>query len=650
MKKFKLSIITAIAVTGIIATNATAATVGVSNNNVALVTQIVKSKNIDKMVSRANALDSYAEQYILLTGHIPSNINDIQSKFALSNDSIANFSGAPLNISVDTNNYKITVKHLFNRDIDSNTLSLLDNSSALAPTASISDNQSGEEYNPAIVYPMSSNLINFVINIKAINADPNSYISVNAPSDISKTWYKPTGDGHFYVYKYADGNWKNSGSLSNLGIVAKSVADLDQYDSIAKVGTKAYVASGNEMDEYIYDGKEWKRVSSNGAGTLFNGTATVFDLTTDLFSKAGGSIATVAAPDKEWIGSKDFIKKDDTRTGGFWIDKDNKRYIATASVKNLEILDDLFVNGTYAFIPNSSKTAVLLMKKTYVPGVGVMWVYVANDLKDAIRFLNAPKTADDLEGEYVYVKDKNVFLKRGINNKVLEPVTGKYFISSDGREDFTNPSSGFTYLTAINDCSIDTCYSNGAYKIDGLTTFYYAPSAEKNINGLTDAVSCGVEGAEDVDDKCFKYSLFMTSNGKIWTPKSYIANHTKYCKAAHGIWGTEGSNVRYFYGGEKLITNYPFESWGKGYNYPTFINFIEGRILIGHRICYTSDWGWGSSCEDCVVSRYTTFGRYQYILDDGDHGFEEGYRIYAKCYHTETVPSCPVTGSSTWYK
>ena len=264
MKKFKLSIMTAIAITGIMATNATAATVGISNNNVALVTQIVKSKNIDKMVSRANALDGYAEQYILLTGHMPSNINDIKSKFALSNDSIANFSGAPLNIFVNANNYKVTIGYLFNSDIDSNTLSLLDNSSALAPTANINQNQSGGMYNPSITYPMSSNVINFITKIKAVSSNPNNYISVNAPGNTSKTWYKPTGDGNFYIYKFISGHWKNAGNLSASGIVVNSAGELNQYNSVAKTGTKAYVKEkdGNSFDTYIYTGTGWSKLSA----------------------------------------------------------------------------------------------------------------------------------------------------------------------------------------------------------------------------------------------------------------------------------------------------------------------------------------------------------------------------------------------------
>jgi len=499
-KSLKISLVAALCVTSIAISNASALVVSntdATNNNVALLAQIVKSKNIDKMITRANNLDKYAEQYIFLTGKIPTSINDIKNQFNLSDESVANYTDGDLSLNTDVNKYQIVIGHLFNGDIDGTTLKLLENSSVLSAMATINENPKGDDkYDPSISYTMSPELVNFVTQIKTVESNPNNIISSSAPSDISKTWYQPDGNGHFNIYKYVEGKWKNIGSIKTSGMVVNSVDELKQYDNIVQPGAKAYVKSADGLDTYVFDGEKWGKVAtasngSNGSGGLFNGTATIKTLATTIFNKSGGSIAEVVAPNGEWKGSLTFTKKDDATAEGYWISKDGK-YVVFHNIADIPMLDVYFKAKTIAYIVGTDGKVLKLQKRS-VPGKGYEWVYLTNSLEDALNYLNEPKTS--IAGNYVYITlpEKEggiVYEQRSPDDKVLQPILGKYFISSGGRNLFNTFKKGYFYLTKINDCTDNTCYHNDEnQKIDGFNVYFYTPDlTDKNLNHLTDAV------------------------------------------------------------------------------------------------------------------------------------------------------------------
>jgi len=551
MKSLKLSLATAVLITGMSITTASAITVGdtTANNNVGILAKIIKSQNIDKMLKRTNALDQYVENYILLTGKIDVTKADLQNRLKLNDAAFTNFTGqSDVTFNVDTDNYRLDVGHLFNSPIDSITLNILKASSALATNGVIVPNPKGSMYDPEIYYQFSPTVINYIDKIKRINADSDNIISETAPTDTTKIWYKPTGDGDFQIFKNIDGVWKSAGNLNkSTGIVVTSKDKLNDLNNVAAIGTKAYVKSGNGLETYVFDGTKWEQTSA-GAGTLFNGTATIKDLATTIFDKAGGSVATVIAPDKEWSGSLNFTKKDDTATGGYWISSNNK-FVVFKNISEIPVLNSYFNIGTYAWIPDANGNILKLQKKE-IPNRGVAWVYIANDLQDALHYLNTPRNT--LAGEIVYVKDKNVYLQRSAEDKTLQPVTGKYFVSSEGRGLFSDVLSGYTYLTETNDCSADTCYSNGTYKIDDLTTFYYAPTADKLLNGLTDAGLCNSNSScyNLYNTKHIPVALYNNKEIIFYKNGYWVNSQGKYLGKHYNNWFANSNMANNIYGYE----------------------------------------------------------------------------------------------------
>ena len=265
-----------------------AISVGVTNgDNAAVVSQIIESKNIDKAIDRANALDKYIEQYILITGKTPNNIKDLESKFGLSDSALQNYNGSLFGFSIDTDNYTITIKNIINPANSyrvSSLINLIKNSSEIEPTASVKINRTPSGWwetttSINIVYPMSPKLVGFLTKLNSLNksdviiseTNPSALgggdfmptaVGAFIPCSTTKLWVKPTGDGNFITYKCIAGNWKNVGSLKAQGIVVNSPQDLTKYNDIAQIGTKAYVRDGDGLDTYVFDGTSWKEVSS----------------------------------------------------------------------------------------------------------------------------------------------------------------------------------------------------------------------------------------------------------------------------------------------------------------------------------------------------------------------------------------------------
>ena len=637
MSKKMLSMACALVISSVIPTGLIAADSSTYSNNYSTTLALIRSKNIDKMLDRVNQLKDYTKLYMYQTGDINPTATKVAAYFNLPDVALVNFTNSKIKERVDNNKYRYYFSNLFNSKPNKDLQQLLKNSTKLDPLATLLNGGTDIEI------PYSPTTINFVKQVKEL--PNNAVISPIIPNDTSKIWYQPTGDGHFNVLQYnsEQKKWVNEGGFKHEGIVVHNTNDLKKFNSIANVGTKAYVKNKNgSMDIYVYDGDDWTKTTGtvagekivSGKGKLFNGIATISDLTLRIFDKAGGSIGSCNAPHGEWSGKKNFTKKDnsETKAGGFWI-SDDKKFAIVHSLKSLLLLNPNFSKGTYVWIPNTENSEPIKLYKTYVRGMGDVWVYQANNLKDALKFLKQPRTNNSVVGELIYVKDKNVYLKRSSNDKILEPYTGNYFVSSKGRRLFNNLRNGYVYLTLNNDCNRYTCNGDsgryGDKKMDGLYRFYTLHKG-KSLNGLGDVVFCHANPGDKVlDDKCFKYPEFRLNNNNIWDVNSYIHHHTKYCYDVDNQWRREGDSFTYF-----AYHNY--------YNSGCYAERIAHRHrhhdhLFRHRRAYYT-YTWSYVTRDCPT---------HINLQIGNHAWSNIW--YFNIYQRITS-RCSTTGQKTWWK
>ena len=442
-------------------------------------------QNEYNMIARADA-------YILKTADTTPTRGEIQSLFGLSVDFWDNFekqqcantnsactgnTGAGVNFAYDLTKKTYTL---------SNTIGSSPNTYVIKAYQNDNDNSRSVDSSNNVTFSMSAKVSNLLDLVVEISKDPNAYIGLTAPTDTTKTWYQPDGNGGFIIKKYnsTTGLWDKVGTTATSGggkIYAKTLDEL--YKIPCLPGDVGYVTDDIKAVEYTCtsDGT-WKIAGTSSSGGLFNGDAKIEQMIRTLMSKDGGSIATSSAPNAEFAGAKDFTKKSSVGSNGYWVAENI--YVATDKLSSL--LTQSWSINAYAWLPRPVSGLYTLQKKT-VPLYGDHWVYIAKGYDDVAGNFNNIDTTD---GGIVYDTKNSKFFTR-LNN-VWTSTDGFVKLTAGvlGRGEFSS-TSGVTYYVSGNDCDTTTCNGvNGSYAgvlYDNMYVYYYSASGNRK-NNLIDAI------------------------------------------------------------------------------------------------------------------------------------------------------------------
>jgi len=508
MKSLKLSLVTAMFLTGAIGTTASAVTIGQSNNNVGVLAKIIKSQNIDKMIQRTNALDQYIENYILLTGNTSVSESNLTDRFKLNSVAFTNFTGSTdVNIAVDTDNFRVDISKLFDSPIDKTTLDILKASSVLASNGMIVSNQSGATYNPEIYYQFSPEMVSFVMKLNKIKSSSNNIVSETEPSDTSKTWYKPDGNGGFDVFKYdsTTGKWVSAGSLTkSTGIVVSSKDKLDDLKNTASIGTKAYVKDGDNLDEYVFDGTNWSKVSGGSSSSGSGNTIGVFTGTADSVAKLITKLSNVALGSKVTVNEVEYTKTAvvDDPSITYWVANIIKNYPYSSTQKltikkfviSLKNLAKIYNNGYSNNINNifhfddlfPDFKDILVIDTNQPETMNDVFAFHSSNFPSVVRYYPLDSYSYDsynsfyLQGVlnnikvYKMIDDWNALsnihidINSSVANKYLELITTKYLNDNDFIivNNYSYNSYISNYSTLKNNLDNENITSGSYYLVD----------------------------------------------------------------------------------------------------------------------------------------------------------------------------------------
>ena len=463
------------------------------NTNYSIAIELARAKKVDLLIERINELNNSFKLYVYNTGDINANITKINNwNGNLNLVSWENYDKDQLLFSHNQRNSFFG--KIFTNEPSKEVIAFLLNSNNVSPLSTI------DKVNYSLTIPHDNKFMSFYKYTQELANNSNVVISDNPPSDKTKIWYKPDGNGGYEIFGWSDseGKWisygkigfdnNGSGSSGN-NIVVKS---MDELNSIpATSGLKAYVSEGGVATEYIYDGEKWVKAGSESTGGLFNGDASILDLATSLISKSGGSKATASdvyssGVKSNFSGVIEFTKKDNSSTKGYWVDTTNSFIVGSTMA---DITTQNWANGTTAYLPKTNKTSVDVLKK-----INGNWYYIADGYVDVAQNMNEAKKYNVLDKRNnEYFKYSAIDYWYSVNQAGVKNNQTELTSNTNSRSIFS-PSSSVKYLTTINDCSNTTCNgldSNNYYagtKVDGMFAFYYAPSSPKKKNNLTDAM------------------------------------------------------------------------------------------------------------------------------------------------------------------
>lgn len=457
--------------------------------------ELARVTQIDNLVKRITDLNARTKQYMLSTGDIVPTIEKINTHFGIASSGVwKNYEGGILALNT-TSADSLIITNIFTTAPSATIQGYYKNSPLMDKLATANVDFS------ELKIPFDTTTYGFVKTTKEIIASGTATISTTEPTDKTKLWYKPVGDGSYEILKYdtATSKWKSLGKTSAGGtsgsggsgsgtIIVGSVEELNALP--AKAGDTAMVSDGTTAEGYVYDGTQWVKTSTGGNGGLFNGTGSVEAMATTLFSKAGGSIVETVAPFAEYAGSKTFTKKDDVTTGGYWISADSQ-FVVVNKISTLDSLDALFLTNTIAWTAKQGGGVYALQKRT-MPNAMTVWVYLATDYADVLSRLNAPFSNN--HGQYIYSKTHSEYFHQLPSLNYIEPVAPAVtFIAINDRGIFPSLVASGRYLLQSNDCTNMTCnglvgtsYYAGS-TVDNLYAFYYSTSGNRK-NNLMDAV------------------------------------------------------------------------------------------------------------------------------------------------------------------
>jgi len=232
---------------------------GANKDSVAV--ELARAKKIDEMIIKVNSINEYVNQYIL--DYADKNIDKkkLINNYGVDSDLFLSDNQTD-DISFSLQNNYVTYKGLFKRELTKNEIKFYKNSSKLLPTAIVNDDLS----------------ISVTLNPKALqllsSLPTNGTISKDEPSDRSKPWYKPDGDGGYFTYIYKNNKWQLKTSGTNTKIVKTTtisniLSSKDELNNlVAKKGDKAYVrVSDKKVNRYIFDGNDWLLISTSSSST-----------------------------------------------------------------------------------------------------------------------------------------------------------------------------------------------------------------------------------------------------------------------------------------------------------------------------------------------------------------------------------------------
>lgn len=355
--------------------------------------------------------------------------------------------------------------------------------------------------NYTVTIPLDTKTKNFLSSIDKIKDISDIFIGTEPPSDTSKTWYFPNGNGGFDIKKWnpTTNKWENVGSTSNNGETSIHASSEDELFEIPCVkNDKAFVINKATATQYLcsQDG-EWAMVSGGGS-SAFNGASDMLNLVTKLMKKTGGSVADVSDPNiatakQAFAGNLSFTKKDNSANNGYWsaTGVNGVEYIATDTYEVLKTINS--IDGSYAFLPNVSKSGVDSLIRYQN-----RWLYLADSYMEIVTYFTFVP-----EDGFATIKNVGTGYKITGEGQFFKRA-GNYFVSQSdaSTEDYKvmmtlsdrntlNSSSGHqVYLVANNDCTVDNCNGvGGTYagaKIEDMFAFYYTTGG-KHTNNLTDA-------------------------------------------------------------------------------------------------------------------------------------------------------------------
>ena len=269
------------------------------NNNMQLALEIARSKKIDKAIDRVSALYDYINLYILQTGDINPTKEKITDTYHLSSASWKGYdSTKEVDFKIDKN--IVTFTNVVPTNISDTLKKFYKNSPSLNPLGSINDSDL------SISIALDPKAIKVKEAISLLDKSK-TIVSQTEPStcDPTKTWYEPTGDGNLKAHICSNGSWQEAGGIGANG--SKIVADsLDKLKNLsAKKGTIGYVSTKDGVEEYIFDGKEWKKTKneSQESKTIVESFSDVKDPKKGqtIYKKAGDNLIEYTYDGESWL-------------------------------------------------------------------------------------------------------------------------------------------------------------------------------------------------------------------------------------------------------------------------------------------------------------------------------------------------------------
>jgi hypothetical protein len=244
---------------------------------------IARAKNIERVVQRVNHIYDFVNLFVLETGGLPDNMNDLTGRYP--NLQIQGFNGANIDFTIANN--LVSFQNVMARNNTNSGLleQLYMNHVMLHPMANVvNDPPNGTNHlNMDILLEAKTiGFLNKVNSIELFDDDNNDTFydaddifiqdtapnCNDAPNHDNDIWYQPDGMGGFIMYSCLVGNaqpWMRLTNDVNIFIYRSTRALLDNLTP--PVGTIGYITDpndGNFSNEFIFTGdtapNQWKQV------------------------------------------------------------------------------------------------------------------------------------------------------------------------------------------------------------------------------------------------------------------------------------------------------------------------------------------------------------------------------------------------------
>lgn len=268
-------------------------TLSFSNLNATLVTdKIIEAKRIEKInniVELENFVLKRTIGYVVATADLTPTRAELQAYHNLSSDSFKNYQGETCALSGSncTNNTSGGITLIFNTtnneirignvlgdvaNLSQTEINQYLNSTEKAPESTTASDYSYRKFTISDYDKLNSTIK--IINASATNTK--TVISTTTPTDNTKIWLKPNGDGTFeaLIWNSATNKWESKGSitgLNSLGTYAELTFYLnDGFDPATTLGQQGWIANVETADgfiQYKHNGTQWVKMLSSGDGS-----------------------------------------------------------------------------------------------------------------------------------------------------------------------------------------------------------------------------------------------------------------------------------------------------------------------------------------------------------------------------------------------